>query len=384
MPALNTQENSIGVGDILSAPAKTQAFQAEKPDVLERAIAATHSGGAIHDSNAGQAPRLDQKAAIIMRLLLANSGDFPTDGLDTSAVTRIAHAMAGLSYVDEATILGVIRDFLTELDSLALYFKPGLDGAVDALGNLVTEEVTARLSYTPTPDQPDDPWTPIIAMEASVLAKTLSIETPQVNGVVLSKIPASLAAEVLGELDPELAEAATVAALDIGPVEQDALLRIGKSLAAEANMTSGRSALPGDPVDRVGAMLNFAASADRARLLSGLDTHNAELAEIVRKTMFTFQDIPDRIEIKDVPKLVRAVENDVMVMALAAGTITETDTVEFILANLSKRLSEQLQEEITELGEVKNKDGDTAMNAVIQGIRDLVDKGELILISPEE
>lgn len=100
--------------------------------------------------------------------------------------------------------------------------------------------------------------------------------------------------------------------------------------------------------------------------------------------MFTFGDIPDRIEIKDVSKLVRAVDNATMATALSGAATSEKETVDFILSNLSKRPSEQLSEEIRELGEVKPKDADAAMNAVVQGIRDLETSGEIMLITPEE
>ncbi|MFT5001651.1 MAG: flagellar motor switch protein FliG, partial [Planctomycetota bacterium] len=70
--------------------------------------------------------------------------------------------------------------------------------------------------------------------------------------------------------------------------------------------------------------------------------------------------------------------------ALAGGQISEKETVDFLFANLSKRLSEQLIEEVGEIGEVKAKDADRSMNAVVQGIRDLESAGELTLISPEE
>jgi len=70
--------------------------------------------------------------------------------------------------------------------------------------------------------------------------------------------------------------------------------------------------------------------------------------------------------------------------ALAGAMISEKDAADFILANMSKRLSEQLSDEVKELGDVKPKDADAAMSAVIQGIRQLEATGELTLVSPEE
>ena len=119
-------------------------------------------------------------------------------------------------------------------------------------------------------------------------------------------------------------------------------------------------------------------------MLGALENDDAAMSERVRRIMFTFGDIPDRIEVKDIPKLARAVDNSTLITALAGAEITEKEAAEFILGNLSKRLAEQIREEIRETGEVKVKDADAAMNKLVAGIRELEATGEITLISPEE
>jgi flagellar motor switch protein FliG len=357
-------------------------FQTEKPDVLERAIAASHQKSGANPTHS--ALSRDQKAAIIVRLLLGPTGELPLDGLDTMTTARLVRATASLSFVGESTILSVVQDFLAEIDSLSLYFQPGLAGAIETLGSLITDDVTARLSFTPSSDVPDDPWISIAAMSADELTPLLMRETPQVNAIVISKLGALKSAEILTELPTELAEAATQAAIEIGRVELAAMNRIGLAIAETAKAAADLGALAGDPVDRVGAMLNFAPGNARETMLSALGRNDTRLAEQVRKIMFTFGDIPDRVEVKDVPKLVRAVDHNILVQALAGASTLEKDAADFMFANLSKRLSEQLAEEVRELGEVKTKDADAAMNAVIQGIRILEEDGEIVLIMGEE
>jgi flagellar motor switch protein FliG len=358
------------------------AFATDKPDVLERAIAATNDGqvGATLHHALGH----DQKAAIIVRLLLGPKGDLPLIGLDTMTTARLVRATASLSFVDESTILAVIQDFLTEIDSLSLYFHPGLEGAIDTLGSLITDDVTARLSFTPSSDVPDDPWISIADMTVDALATMLKNEAPQVNAIVLSRLSATKSAEILTELPDQLAQAATQAALEIGRVEMTAMNKIGLAIADTLHAAADLGALAGDPVDRVGSMLNYAPGSAREAMLSVLEANDPRLADQLRKIMFTFGDIPDRIEVKDVPKLVRAVDNDTLVRALAGAANIEKETVDFIFANLSKRLSEQLAEEVREVGDVKTKDADEAMNAVVQGIRQLEEEGKIMMIIGEE
>lgn len=373
------------ITDVLSAPDGAPPLSTAVPELLERAIAATQDGTCCKASLRAPLhwPSKEQKAAIIVRLLQSNSDGIALTGLNTENLARLVHATASLSFVDEATILGVIQDFLSEIDSLALYFQPGLEGAIETLSSHLNDDVTKELSYTPTPEIPDDPWTEVAALEADVLAAALSDETPQTNAVILSRLAPDKSAEILAELDPQMADATTNAALGIGHVGLRAVADIGGAIACAAKLSGQAGGLPGGAVDRVGAMLNSAPGADRERLLASLEAADQDLAEQVRRIMFTFADIPDRVEIADIPKLVRAVDNDIMVTALAGGKAVEKETVEFIFSNLSKRLSEQLEEEVRETGEVKPKDADTAMNAVIQAVRDLEQSGEITLITPE-
>ena len=326
----------------------------------------------------------EQKAAIIIRLLATDSGALPIKGFTSDTMVRLLHAMAGLRFVDEQTTLVVVKEFLSEIDSLALYFKSGLAGAIATLDAYLSPEVREILSASPDPEAPHDPWFLIAGLEAHDLARILAHETPQVCGIVLSKLSASKAAGVLGELDPDLARAATLAAVRIGRVEHDTIHNIGTAIEHAATKLKAKGALTGTPIDRVGAFLNFAPGQSREDMLKNLDAEVPDLAEQVRRVMFTFADIPDRVEIKDVPKLVRAVDNATLVTALAGALISHKGIVDFILENMSKRLSEQLAEEIKELGEVKPKEADIAMNAVVQGIRQLESEGELVLISQEE
>ena len=120
------------------------ARKGETPDVLERAIAATHQ-------DRGAPVRLSRhhKAAIIVRLLMHEASTLSLEALPPSHMADLVRAMSGLSYVDEATTLSVIQEFLAEFDTLALYFRKGMDGALETLERHLNDEVRALISYTP-------------------------------------------------------------------------------------------------------------------------------------------------------------------------------------------------------------------------------------------
>ena len=122
-------------------------------------------------------------------------------------------------------------------------------------------------------------------------------------------------------------------------------------------------------------------------MLAGLDETDRHFADEVRKAIFTFTNIPERVDTRDVAKVIRAADQGQLVTALAAamaGPEAQNRAADFILANMSQRMAAQLKEEIEALGKVKAKDGEEAMTAIVQAIRELETQGEILLIAGED
>ena len=145
------------------------------------------------------------------------------------------------------------------------------------------------------------------------------------------------------------------------------------------------TAFAGGPVERVGAILNYSAAATRDDVMKGLEEEDASFAEEVRKAIFTFVNLPERVEARDVPKITRVVNADTLLLALAAAMKSDTDTVaaEFLLSNMSQRMAAQLRDDIAGLGRIKAKDGEAAMNEVVGAVRELEAGGEIFLIQDD-
>ncbi|MDF3605579.1 FliG C-terminal domain-containing protein [Paracoccus sp. DMF-8] len=167
-----------------------------------------------------------------------------------------------------------------------------------------------------------------------------------------------------------------------GAIEAPALRRIGLALVQAADALP-RPALPGGPVDTVGAILNYAQSNTRDTVLAGLDSDDAEFAENVRKAIFTWAHIPARIDPRDIPRVVREMDAALMTKALAGARDQNLPTAEFILGALSTRLADSMREEMEGVGKVSAKDAELAMSEVVATIRRLESEDQLIMIAPD-
>ena len=140
-------------------------------------------------------------------------------------------------------------------------------------------------------------------------------ESIEVAAVLLSKIDVKKAAQMLGEMPGERARRITYAVSLTHAVTPDAVDRIGRALIAQVEDEPIR-AFESQPVDRIGAILNSSRSVTRDDMLIGLDEEDQEFATEVRKAIFTFKHIVERVDARDVPSVL----NDTLVSALASAT----------------------------------------------------------------
>jgi flagellar motor switch protein FliG len=159
--------------------------------------------------------------------------------------------------------------------------------------------------------------------------------------------------------------------------------RIGIALADQLDTRPARAFSDG-PVTRVGAILNYSPASVRDEVLTGLDAEDAEFAEQVRKAIFTFANIKDRVSPRDIPRVQRDLDQADLVTAIAAAQGEDIKTVDFILQNISQRLAENLRGEAAEKPQVSTKDGEAAMMRIVNVIRDLESRGEVFLVADSD
>ncbi|MBK0326947.1 flagellar motor switch protein FliG [Rhodobacteraceae bacterium F11138] len=323
------------------------------------------------------------KAAIVVRLLLNEGADLPLEDLPDELQGQLIQQMGTMGLVDRDTLSTVIEEFATKLDGIGLAFPKGLAEALSEMDGKISPQTAARLRKEAGVRQAGDPWARLRAMPVNDLVAMAKAESTEVAAVLLSKLDTAKAAEMLGKLPGPLARRITYAVSQTGKVTPDAVDRIGLSLASQLDHKP-ILAFDDEPGARIGAILNQSAASIRNDMLTGLDETDTDFASTVRKSIFTFAHIPDRVLARDVPKIVKAADPETLVTALAAATDEETaPAAEYLLTNMSNRMADNLREEVQEKGKVKTRDGETAMTEIIAAIRTLEQDGELALITPE-
>ncbi|OUS06116.1 hypothetical protein A9Q96_10160 [Rhodobacterales bacterium 52_120_T64] len=320
------------------------------------------------------------KAAILLSVLIKAGATPNLDNIATGSLKRIVDIMASFGEVDRRTVDLVILEFLSELQDFGLSMRGDLEDTLTSLKGHVSDKALEKIrkAYVRSPSV--DVWVRVASADAAQLQTCLDNEHLQVSATVLSKIPSTLAAQVLGGMDATRARETMLAIINSRKISADVIELIGQSISETMFDENAPSAFAKSPMERAGDIMNFAQSDIRDRLLEDFGKTDPDAAEKIRKVMFTFADIPARIQPRDVSAITRTVEPEILLRAMKNAP-TEA---EFLLAGLSTRIADQLREELSELEPVKKKDAEAAMNELIIGIRKLESSGEINLITEEE
>ncbi len=320
------------------------------------------------------------KAAIVVRLLINEGADIPLEELPEELQAKLTQQMGAMRTVDRDTLSHVVEEFAQELESIGLSFKGGIAGALEALDGKISKQTADRLRKEAGVRQYGDPWARLRELGPEKILPVLQNESTEVAAVLLSKLDVKRAAALLGQLPGPDARRITYAVSQTSAVTPDAVDRIGLSLAAQLD-AEPIGAFDNGPVERVGAILNSTTSITRDDVLEGLEEQDSGFAEMVRRAIFTFGNIPQRIAARDIPRVVRALDQEALVVALAGAEAAGMQkSADFILENMSGRMADQLREEVQDRDPVKQPEMEEAAGQIVQVIRELEASGDLLLI----
>ncbi|MCF2872200.1 flagellar motor switch protein FliG [Octadecabacter sp. G9-8] len=326
------------------------------------------------------------KAAMVVQLLLRDGGDLPLSQLPEAAQARLTRELGALNIIDRETLKSVAEEFARELSDVALTAPGSFEAALKSLDGRISAGTVARLREEAAAKSGSDPWSLVLELSPEDMIVITQSESPEVCAILLSKLPTSKAATLLGLMPGENARRVAYAMSKTTNVRPDAIARIGTGLA-QNYCGAALPAFTDTAESRIGAILNSSPASTRDQVLEGLLSQDRTFGEGVRKAIFTFADIPARVAVPDVPKVLRDIDPADLVRALASATEGGSDlatAAAFILDNMSTRMADNLREEMGEAGKIKQSDGEAAQTAVVSAIRAAADAGTIVLVVEDE
>lgn len=201
-------------------------------------------------------------------------------------------------------------------------------------------------------------------------------EHPQTIALVIAYLHPDQAAQIMSSLPAEkqIEVAKRMALMD--STSPDIIQQVEQVLERKLAATASQEYTQAGGIESVVSVLNAVDRGTEKTILEALSRQEPELAEEIKRRLFTFEDIV-QLDDRAVMQVLREVDlNHDLPLALK---VASEEVKRKIFKNMSKRAAETLQEEIGYLGPVRLRDVEEAQQKIVNIIRKLEDSGEIVI-----
>ncbi|MHC4330636.1 MAG: FliG C-terminal domain-containing protein [Planctomycetota bacterium] len=325
-----------------------------------------------------------QKAAMLLMSLDASTASQLVKGLDAEVVQELA---VELAYLNAAGLDGseqnaqVVQQFY---NSLQADNTSGFGSFLDEMLKSTVGEEKAEQIQTQIQEllHKRDPFMSIRSADPQTMASVLETEHPQAAAVVLSELPARRSSEVIGLL-AEGVRISTISRMTSSEtVTVEAKVRIAETVCKRLEVITGGGGggavedRPEQSLRKVAVILRNLGKEVRDGLITAIKEKDNSAAEMVTNLMIVWEDVT-QVADRSLQEALRGI--DAKQLALALHQADEAIS-EKIRSNISERAAAAIDEEASLTKNPKNEDIEGAREEIIQILRKMNEKGELVFV----
>ena len=316
-----------------------------------------------------------QKAAILFITLGPENSAKVFQHMADDEIEKITLEIASQKQVTPRQKAAVLSEFYQMAMAKNYLSSGGLEYAQNVLEKALGSEKAASIINRLTTSLQVRPFDFLRKTDPAQLLNFIQNEHPQTIALIMAYLDPDQAATILSSLSQERqAEVAKrIAIMDrtspevIREVER-VLERKLSSLVTQDFTTAGG-------VKAIVEVLNRVDRTTEKTIIETLEVDNPELTEEIKRLMFVFEDIV-MLDDRSLQMVLREVDGKDLSLALKA---TPKEVASKVFKNMSKRAGDMLREEIEFMGPVKIRDVEEAQQKIVNVIRNLEDKGEIVV-----
>jgi flagellar motor switch protein FliG len=317
-------------------------------------------------------------AAILLMLLEDNDSAALLQHLEPAEVKLLAKGMFEASGATENDVEGALEVFVSnnrDLSQLAVGAPLRIRGMMNmALGDSTASRLWPQIA--PVQSQATAPSLEALQwLDRATVSALVADEHPQLAAIILSALPAEIAAEAVADLDENIQADLLFRTATLGPVPAAAIADIEAILANYAARSSANPLVNLGGHGDVAKIFNNLTRPQAEKLLKSIRKKDKRLADAIEEGMFIFADLAG-LDTKSLGAVMRNVEADRLALAIKGA---DAALAEKILGTLSARAAQTISDEIAEMGPVSRVDVEEAQKAVIAVARGMAASGEIML-----
>ncbi len=320
-----------------------------------------------------------RKAAILLMSLPQKEAGHLLGKLDPRQVEAVSIEIAKLGAVAAEEQEHVIHDFANASPTGLTGETGGLSVAKNLLEQALGKGASAALDSVRQSIEAL-PFGFLQKVDAQNLLTFVIDEHPQTIALILSHVPPSQAAAIIGGLPVERQLSVVRRIATMGQTSPEIIHEVEKGLENRMSSVMSQQFENAGGVAAVAEILNVVDRATERSLLENLAQEDPELVEEIRRLMFVFEDL-NKFTARDIQEILKHVETAQWAMALKGAS---EELKQKILSNMSKRAAASLLEEMDYLGPVRASNVEQVQQQIVDIIRRLEDGGIITIHGNEE
>ncbi|MBL0061179.1 MAG: flagellar motor switch protein FliG [bacterium] len=288
-------------------------------------------------------------------------------------IEEITKEMLRLRNVDSALANSVIEEFYHMMSAQDFVAIGGVQYAEEVLNRSLGPEKAVEIIRRIERMIRVKGFNVLKNVDANQLLAFMQKEHPQTIAFVLSQLQPQQSAQILADLAPDLQAEVMMRYANMERVAPETISAVEAVLESRVDFSQNSSKLGG--VKAAAEILNMIGTSAERSILSKINERAPELATEMKNLMFVFEDIV-QLDDRSIQKVLKEVDNKDLALALKH---VNPDVKTRVLANMSERASETIQEEIEYMGPVRLKEVEVAQQQVVDIIRRLEEQGQVVV-----
>ena len=301
-----------------------------------------------------------QRAAVVVAMLGETAAKPIIDRLDDQAIINIASSLESINYLAREQLIEIVIDFLRHLRQSSGSMRGSPESAKEFMTSVLDEprlnviygggEPTPLEEQVPEPENKEDYsrlWQKFAAREPAQIVKYLSGLTPNIIGLILRNVDATLCAELICGLDEELQTKVLGEMVDPPPASYEIDSVVARMVRMEFLLVPEDDEDDADAhLQTLGEMLSLMPNDRRASLMDYVSKSHAGKVDPIQKGMFEISDIPVMLNRNQVPVLFKEIDQATMLEVMSCLQRDYEEVAKYFLSNISNRMADSMKDEL--------------------------------------
>jgi flagellar motor switch protein FliG len=316
-----------------------------------------------------------KKAAVLLLCLGEEATAKIFETLDDGEVREISRCMMEIDHVDQSLAREILEEFKESRGGDVGVYVRGDEFAKHAiLGGQDSERAQYLLDQVSAGIE-GRPLETISKMHPRMVAGLLENEHPQTVALILSTQKDDHTSRILSELPDELRGDIMYRIAKIDNVSPDVISQIESALQREVGVVVGKDRKQVGGVDKVVEILGKMEKGADQVILTSIEAADPDLAEEIRRRMFTFEDLA-MIDNRGMQAVLREVSTDMLTLALK----TASDAIkQKVFSNISQRAGDMIAEDLEAMGPRKLSEVEAMQMEVVKVALKLEEEGTIVI-----